>query len=131
VRDGEVSRWFDEYLAAFAACGRGERDAGELLAYYGLPLLVATDDGFVALTTEQQVVGIARQQVDAMRAASYDHSEVLQSEVNVVNATLAVYHGEFSRVRGDGGEIGRLAVTYLVTESSAGRRISALAVHSQ
>jgi hypothetical protein len=35
-----------------------------------------------------------------------------------------------SRERGDGDEIGRLRVTYLITDGSAGRRISALLVHS-
>ena len=32
-----VSQWFGEYLDAFAACGRGERDTDSLLAYYGVP----------------------------------------------------------------------------------------------
>jgi hypothetical protein len=51
VDSGDVGRWFaEEYLDAFAACGRGERDAASLLDYYGVPLLLATDDGFFALT---------------------------------------------------------------------------------
>jgi len=130
VNDNDVSRWFAEYLDAFAACGRGERNAASLLAYYGIPLLLATDDGFVALTSEDQVVAVAKQQIDGMRAASYDHSDVLHSDVTVLNATSAIYRGEFSRLRGDGVEIGRPAVSYLVTDGLAGRRISALAVHS-
>ena len=40
VDSDDVSRWFGEYLDAFAACGRGERDTASLLAYYGVPLLV-------------------------------------------------------------------------------------------
>jgi hypothetical protein len=44
VDDHDVSRWFGEYLDAFAACERGERDAASLLAYYGIPLLLALDD---------------------------------------------------------------------------------------
>ena len=40
VDSHDVSRWFGEYLDAFAACGRGESDAASLLAYYGVPLLV-------------------------------------------------------------------------------------------
>jgi len=49
VDSNDVSRWFGEYLNAFAACGRGESDTVSLLAYYGVPLLVTTDDGFFAL----------------------------------------------------------------------------------
>jgi hypothetical protein len=126
VDNSDVSRWFGEYLDAFAACGRGERDAASLLAYYGVPLLLTTDDGCLALTTDDQVVAAAQQQVDGMRAADYDHSEVLFSEVAVLNSTSALYRGSFSRRRRDGGEIGRLTVTYLVTDGSIGRRISAL-----
>ena len=130
VDNSDVSGWFGEYLDAFAACGRGERDTASLLAYYGVPLLLSTDDGFFALTSDDQVVAAVKQQVDGMRAADYHHSEVLDSEVTVLNATSALYRGRFSRQRRDGGEIGRLSATYLVTDGSVGRRIAALAVHS-
>jgi len=131
VDRSDVSGWFGEYLDAFAACGRGEKDTDVLLAYYGVPLLLATDGGFFALTSDEQVVAAVRQQVDGMRSASYDRSEVLDSEVSVLNSTSALYRGTFSRQRSDGAEISRLTATYLVTDGSTGRRISALAVHSQ
>jgi hypothetical protein len=130
VDDSDVSRWFGEYLDAFAACGRGERDVASLRAYYGVPLLLTANDGFVALTSDDQVVAAVQQQVDGMRAADYDRSEVLSSKITVLNTTSALYRGAFSRRRGDGGEINRLTVTYLVTDGPVGRRISALAVHS-
>jgi hypothetical protein len=130
VDSSDVSRWFAEYLDAFAACGRGERDPASLLAYYGVPLLLTTDDRVLALTSDDQVVAVAQQQVDGMRAADYHRSAVLDSEVTVLNATSALYRGSFSRRRGDGGEIGRLTATYLVTDGPVGRRISALVVHS-
>ena len=127
---GEVRAWFGQYLDAFAACGRGEKDTASLLAYYGVPLLLTTDAGFFALMSEDQVVIAVRQQVDGMRAAAYDRSEVLDSEVCILNSTSALYRGTFSRRRSDGSEISRLAATYLVTDGSIGRRISALVVHS-
>ena len=130
VDNSDVSRWFGEYLDTFAACGRGESDTASLLAYYGVPLLLTTDDGFFALTSDDQVVAVVQQQVDGMRAAGYGRSEVLDSEVTVLNSTSALYRGTFSRQRSDGGEISRLTATYLVTDGSIGRRISALAVHS-
>lgn len=130
VDSNDVSQWFDEYLAAFAACGRGETGAASLLAYYGVPLLLTTDDGFFALTSGDQVVAVMQQQVDGMRAVGYGRSEVLRSQVTVLNSTSALYYGAFSWHRIDGGEISRPTLTYLVTDGSAGRRISALAVHS-
>ena len=129
VENSDVSRWFDEYLDAYAACGRGERDTASLLAYYGVPLLVTTDSGFFALTTGDQVVAVVQQQIDGMHAAAYDRSEILDSEVTALNAASALYRGTFSRQRGDGSEISRLTMTYLVTDGPAGRRISAFAVH--
>jgi hypothetical protein len=130
VDSNDVSRWFGEYLEAFAACGRGEADTDSLLEYYGVPLLVTTDDGFFALTTGDQVVAVLQQQVDGMRAATYSRSEILGSEVTVFNATAALYQGTFSRQRSDGSEINRLTASYLVTDGTEGRRISVLAVHT-
>jgi hypothetical protein len=130
MESSEVSRWFEEYLHAFAACGRGEADTASLLAYYGVPLLVTTDDGFFALTTADQVVGVLQRQIDGARAAAYAHTEILDSEVTVFNSTSALYRGTFSRRRSDGGEIARLTATYLVTVGAVGRRFSVLAVHS-
>ena len=129
VDSSEVRRWFAEYLDAFAACGRGEQDTDSLLAYYGVPLLVTTGQGFFALTSDDQVVAAVRQQVDGMRAADYHGSEILGAEVSVLNSTSALYRGTFVRRRSDGGEIGRLTATYLVTDGTAGRRISVVAVH--
>jgi hypothetical protein len=128
--NGEVSRWFGEYLDAFASCGRGDSDTASLLAYYGVPLLLTTDAGVFALTSGDQVVAAVQRQVDGMRAAGYSHSEILSSEVTVLNSTSALYRGTFSRLRSDGGEINRLTATYLVTVGAVGHRISALAVHS-
>jgi len=130
VDTNSLSQWFGEYANAFVACGQGENDTASLLAYYGVPLLLTTDDGFFALTSDDQVVAAAQQQVDAMRAAGYARSEILDAGATVLNSTSALYHQTFSRQRSDGGEISRLTATYLVTDGPAGRRISALAVHS-
>jgi hypothetical protein len=127
---GEVSGWFGEYLEAFAACGRGEAETASLLAYYGVPLLLTTDDGVFALTSGEQVVAAVQRQVDGMRAAGYARSETLSSEITVLNAKSALYRGTFCRRKSDGNEIGRLTATYLVTVGAAGRRISMLAIHS-
>ena len=130
VDSNEVSGWFGEYLDAFASCGRGESETASLLAYYGVPLLLTTDDGVFALTSGDQVVAAVQRQVDGMREAGYARTEILSSEVTVLNARSALFRGTFSRRKSDGAEIGRLTATYLVTVGAGGRRISALAVHS-
>jgi hypothetical protein len=130
MQTDDVSRWFGEYLDAFAACGRGERETDSLLAYYGVPMFITTDTGCFALTSEDQVIAALQPQIDGMLVAAYARSEIVDSEVTNLNATAALYRGTFSRQRGDGSEINQLTATYLVTESAAGRRISVLAVHT-
>jgi hypothetical protein len=128
----DVRAWFDEYLRTFAACGRGESDdLRMLLQYYGVPLLLTTDEAALALTTEDEVLNAARQQIEGMRAANYDRSETLNSEIVALNATSATHTADFSRQRADGSEIGRLRATYLITDGPTGRRISAVAVHTR
>jgi hypothetical protein len=128
----DIREWFDEYLDAFAACGRGESDdLRTLLRYYGVPLLLTTDEVAVALTSEDQVLNAVRRQIEGMRAAGYSRSEALSSELVAINATSALHTAEFSRQRADGSEIGRLRATYLITVGTNGRRISALAVHAR
>jgi hypothetical protein len=126
-----IRRWFQEYLNAFAARGRGESDdLDALLEYYGVPLLVATDDAAQALTTADEVIGLARRHVEGMRAANYDHTDTIDSAVTALNATSVLYRADFARRRADESEIVRLCVTYLITKGPVGLRISALAVHA-
>jgi hypothetical protein len=61
----EIRAWFEEYLRAFGAVGRGESDdLHMLMQYYGVPLLLTTDEAALALTTEDEVVNAAGQQIE-------------------------------------------------------------------
>jgi hypothetical protein len=52
MRVADAGAWFNDYLSAFAALGRGELDDPRLLLdYYAVPLLLTTDDAALALTT--------------------------------------------------------------------------------
>lgn len=129
--DAEVARWFRSYLADFAALGRGDvQDVRSILAHYGPPMTVSSDSGTIHLTDEAKVLAFAQQQIGALRSAGYDHSTELAAETTVLNRTCALHRGAFARVRADGSEISRLEATYLITDGPAGRRISALVVHS-
>lgn len=128
----EARRWFDSYLADFIALGRGDLDdVRRILAHYGVPMLVSTDAGTAVLADEEQVLAMARQQVDGMRAAGYDRSEELARDTTVLNRTCAVHRGRFARLRADGTEIAQVEATYIVTDGAGGRRISAIIVHSE
>jgi hypothetical protein len=127
----EVRQWFRAYLADFVALGRGDLDdVRQILEHYGVPMLISTDAGSTVLTDEDQVLALARQQVDGMRAAGYDRSQELAGETTVLNATCATHRGRFARVRADGTEISQVEATYVITDRPAGRRIWAIIVHS-
>lgn len=129
--EAEVKRWFDSYLADFVALGRGDiDDVRQILAHYGVPLLLSSDSGCMALTDEAQVLAVAQQQVDGMRSAGYDRSDELAGETTVLNRCCATHRSRFSRRRADGTEIAQLEATYLITDGPAGRRISAIILHS-
>lgn len=125
----EVERWFGDYLTAFAACGRGEVEPSSLLLFYGVPLVLTTGDGVLALTSDDAVVQVAQRQAEGMQAVGYDHSDVVALQAVPLNAVTALCRGSFVRRRADGGEIGGLEATYLVTGAGEARRISALVVH--
>lgn len=131
MQTDEVRRWFDSYLVDFVALGRGDTDdVRQMLAHYGVPLLLSSDAGTAVLADEAQVLAAAQQQIDGMRSAGYDRSDELAAETSVLNRSCALHRGRFSRRRADGSEITRLEATYLITDSAGGRRISAIIVHS-
>jgi uncharacterized NTF2-like protein DUF6841 len=121
--------WFDRYLDTFAACARGDRETAALLSFYGVPMVITSDEGVIALTTDEEVAAVMQGQLDGLRAAGYHHSEALHAEVAELNSTSALYRGTFSRRHRDGGEIACVTVTYVLTNAPAGRGISILAAH--
>ena len=126
-----VNRWIDEYLEAFGACTRGDRDMSVLLSRYGVPLIITTDDGVITLMTDDEAAAVMQSLVDGLRANGYDHTDVLHSEVSVLNSVSALYRGTLSRRNRDGGEIDCPTITYLLTDDVAGLRIVLLATHGQ
>jgi hypothetical protein len=126
-----VNRWFNEYFDTFAACARGDRDMSALLSHYGLPLVVTSDDGVTTFMTDDEAAAMMQSLADGLRGQGYHHTDVLHSEVTVLNATSALYRAPMSWRNADGGEIGCPTITYLVIDDVAGLRIVLLATREQ
>ena len=125
----EVREWFEHYLRVYAACCRGDSDdPRQLLEYFGVPLLLTTDETAVALTSEDDVVAALGQQVDRLRAAGYARTDTLESETTILNASTALHRARFAWLRADDSEIARMGLAYVITHGVSGRRISALVV---
>ena len=131
VDTNAVNRWFDEYFETFSACARGDRDMSALLSHYGVPMILTTDDGVTTLMTDDEAAAVMQSLADGLRANGFHHTEVLHSEVSVLNSTSAIYRASMSRRNADGGEIGAPTITYLVTDDVAGLRIVVLASQGQ
>src|SRR4051794_24560817 len=117
---GAVRAWFDRYLDVFATLGRGDSgDVRALLHHYSVPLLVTTDEGVRTLTTADDVIAFARQQVDGVRAADYHHTDMVDPHVTSLNTTSVLFSARFVRRRASGAEIARLRVTYLIVDGPA------------
>ena len=121
--------WFDEYLDTLSACGRGDREAAALLGYWGVPLWLTMGDACLALSSAEEVTTVAQQQMDALRAAGYHHSDLLTFDADVLNGASALCRADIVRVDGEGGELGRLTATYFVVAGPDGYRAPAWAVH--
>jgi hypothetical protein len=126
-----VTSWIGGYLGTFAACARGEGDMSSLLGHFGVPMIVSSDEGVVTLMTDDEAAAVMQSQVDGLRALGFDHTDVVHSEVTVLNAASALYRATLSRRNVDGGEIDCPTITYLVTDDVAGPRIVLLAAHGQ
>jgi hypothetical protein len=129
MQDSEVSAWFEQYNDMFGACGRGERSTEDVLAFYDQAMLVTTSDAVVG-PGAQAAADWVQAQVNSMRAAHYDHTEILGRDITVLNTNTALLTGDFSRRRRDGQEVSAFTVTYLIYRTSDGLRIGALALHS-
>jgi hypothetical protein len=126
-----VSRWIEAYFGVFAQCVRGEADMAVLLGHFGVPMIVTSDEGVVTLMTDDEAAAMMQSQVDGLRGLGFDHTEVLNSEVTVLNAASALYRGTLLRRNRDGDQIDCPTITYLVTDDIAEPRIVLLAAHSQ
>jgi hypothetical protein len=130
VGETGVGRWFDSYWAEFVALARGDADdVSRLLAYWSVPLMLSADEACMVLTDEKQVLTVAQQMMEGLRAeAAYDHTKILASETVVLNKTCALHCIEVVRLRADGSELFRGNVRYVIAEVPAGRRITAVVV---
>jgi hypothetical protein len=130
MEDEAARAWFQQYLDAFAAAATGPSGGiRRLLEFYGVPLVLSTDDGAQALAHEEDVLAFVNELVDRLRPERYSHTVTLGDELTEINGSTTLYRGEFSRLRTDGSEIARVGATYLIATGALGRRIFVVAAH--
>ena len=127
--EGDVRDWFAGYLDAFTSLARGARtDSEALLAFYGVPLVMLSEERCSALMDRSAVIGAVQTLVAGLRRVDYAGSIVHRLDVRPLNARAAIINGIFSRYDREGGELERLGATYLVAKTDDGWRFTSIVV---
>jgi hypothetical protein len=118
-----ASGFFDEYIETFYRCEAGLEDFRAMLSFYFVPFSFSSAQGFTFLPDEAAVLAFVGQMVERLRAAGFATAETLHREFVTLNrvSSHCIYY--FLRKRGDGSELERMTVTYLLAETNAGVRI--------
>jgi hypothetical protein len=128
----EFRSWFeDRYMPAFI---RGVGDGGGpgfISEYWGSPLWVGNDLGPATLAeSDQDVQRAFSAMTDRLHADGYADSIVLDRRTVVFNADGAAIDSLWSRRRGDGSEIERVSVHFVVARRADGIRVVAFETHA-
>ena len=91
-------------------------------------MLLSSPGGTGWLHDAEQVVGVTRAQIEGLRHAGFDRTQVEASVTVVLNDTCARYEARFRRRAADDTEIASFSASYLIAEGPDGPRIAALAV---
>jgi hypothetical protein len=131
VDSSDVTTWFEAYLDLFVSLGRGDRDDVEtILDYYGVPMLLSAPGASGWLREADQVIGVIRGQVEALRYAGFDRTVVEDASTVLLNDSCARHEGRFLRLTADATVIADFRGSYLIADGPDGPRIAALVVGS-
>jgi hypothetical protein len=126
-----VTNYFDEYIKTFYRCVEGSEDFRAMLSFYRVPFSFTSNQGFSWLTTEQDVLVFVGHMVERLRADGYASTETLRKEFLLLNKFSAQCAYSFLRRRGDGSELERMTVRYLIAQTGEGTRIITFAADEQ
>ncbi|GAA2468765.1 DUF6841 family protein [Winogradskya humida] len=128
----EFSDWFTEqYMPAFISAVGGATDPAFISGYWGSPLWVGNDLGPITLAeTDEDVVRAFVAMTARLHAAGYADSVVLDRRTVVFNKDGAAIDSLWSRRRGDGSEIERVAVHFVVARRADGIRVVTFETHA-
>lgn len=128
----EFSDWFtNQYMPAFISGVKGARDPAFISDYWGSPLWVGNDLGPITLAeTDEDVVRAFTAMTSRLHAAGYADSVVLDLRTVVFNKDAAAIDSLWSRRRGDGSEIERVAVHFVVARRADGIRVVTFETHA-
>lgn len=122
----EIEQFLAAYYAAFAS-GAYHRIASEMIH---APAVLTTGERVDVLATSGEVEKMFQTMGAALVADGYASSELLASEITVLNDLTALAATRFRRLRHDGSEIINAGATYWLLYEAGRWKISAATVHA-
>ena len=123
----DIRAWYDRYLDTFTGLAAGERDdLDALLEFFGVPLVIVTEDRYVALPTREAFLSTAQTLINRLRQVNYDGSTVHRLDIRPLNARAAVIDSGFSRHDWAGNELERFGTVYLAAKTDGGWRFTSI-----
>jgi glyoxylase-like metal-dependent hydrolase (beta-lactamase superfamily II) len=125
VRD-EVAHWFlDDYLPTWVGVGAGTIARGPefILDYWAAPLHWSDDQGSRWIMDAPAVVALLQEMQNRLHHEDYAYTALPDQQVTVYHDNGAAIEVIWSRRRGNGTEIERLAAHFEVARGPAGWRI--------
>jgi ketosteroid isomerase-like protein len=116
--------FFDDYAAALSSL-----DPRRILPYYHEPLTLITAPIISILTTRADIEQWLKSRGEQMKGRGYARNAWDQLHVKQLNYGLAVASGLAVRYKGDGLELDRLGISYILRRTGDGWKIAVLAVH--
>jgi hypothetical protein len=123
--------YFDQYIKTFYRCVAGAEDFRAMLSFYRVPFSFTSNHGFSWLPGEQDVLAFVGHMIERLRADGYASTETLKQEFLQLNKFSAQCAYSFVRRRGDGSELERMTVRYLIAQAPEGTRIITFAANDQ
>ena len=121
----QLSRtFFDDYATALSSL-----DPQRILPYYHEPLTLVTAPITSILTTRADIEQWLKSRGEQMKGRGYARNAWDQLHVKQLNYGLAVASGLAVRYKGDGQELDRLGITYVLRRTGDGWKIAVLTVH--
>src|SRR4030095_2480958 len=116
--------FFDDYAAALSSL-----DPRRILPYYDEPLTLITAPIINILTTRADIEQWLKSRGEQMKGRGYARNAWDQLHVKQLNYGLAVASGLAVRYKGDGQELDRLGITYVLRRTGDVWKIAVLTVH--
>jgi hypothetical protein len=123
--EADVRGWYDAYFTTFVKLAVGERsDVDSLLDFYGVPMVVITENGCRALSNREEVLSFAKSALDDLIRMNYAGTTIERLDIRPLDPYAAFVEGVFSRRDSQGKEFDQAGSAYLVARTNRGWRVA-------